>query len=99
LARAIAELQEAARLNPRHADAWRNLGLALAAKEDLTGALDALRRAETADPGDPRIPYARATVLARLDRVPEARAAAARALTLRPEYPEARELLERLPLP
>jgi tetratricopeptide (TPR) repeat protein len=93
---AVAELREAARLNPRHADAWRNLGLALAAKEDLTGALDALARAETAAPGDPRIPYARATVLARLDRLPEARAAAARALELRPDYPEARELLQTL---
>jgi Flp pilus assembly protein TadD len=87
------------RLNPRHADAWRNLGLALAAKEDLTGALDALARAESIDPNDPRIPYARATVLARLGRAADARAAASRALELRPDYSEARELMERLPLP
>jgi tetratricopeptide (TPR) repeat protein len=97
LAQAIAELREAARLNPRLADAWRNLGLALASKEDLPGALEALVKAESVDPGDPRIPYARATVLARLNRLPEARAAAARALELRPDFPEARELIQRLP--
>jgi Flp pilus assembly protein TadD len=93
---AITELQEATRLNPRLADAWRNLGLARAAKEDLPGALEALRRAEELSPGDARIPYARATVLARLDRMSEARAAATHALELRPDYPEARELLQRL---
>jgi tetratricopeptide (TPR) repeat protein len=99
LTQAIAELREAARLNPRHAGAWRNLGLALAAKEDLSGALEALTRAESVDPGDARIPYARATVLARLGRVAEARAAAARALELRPEYPEAQELMQSLSAP
>jgi len=97
LEKAIAELKEAVRLNPRHAGAWRNLGLALAAKDDLTGARDALARAEGVDAGDARIPYARATVLARLGRVAEARAAAERALELRPDYAEARELLRRLP--
>jgi len=98
LAQAIVELQEAARLNPRHVGAWRNLGLALAAKEDLTGALEALVRAESIDPTDPSIPYARATVLVRLNRVPDARAAAARALELRPDYPEALKLLQTLPI-
>jgi tetratricopeptide (TPR) repeat protein len=96
LEKAIAELQQATRLNPRHADAWRNLGLARAAQEDLAGALQALERAEGLEPGDPRIPYARATVLARLDRVAEARAAAARALQLRPDYAQAQELMQRL---
>jgi predicted CXXCH cytochrome family protein len=96
LEKAIAELHEAVRLNPRHADAWRNLGLALAAKDDLNGARNALERAEGIEPGDARIPYARATVLARLGRVAEARAAAERALELRPDYPEARELMQRL---
>jgi tetratricopeptide (TPR) repeat protein len=93
---AIAELQEATRLNPRLADAWRNLGLARAAQEDLTGALDALGRAESLEPRDPRIPFTRATVLARLNRMAEARVAAARALELRPDFPEARDLMERL---
>jgi tetratricopeptide (TPR) repeat protein len=96
LPQVIAELQEAVRLNPRHAGAWRNLGLALAAKEDLAGALEALVRAESIDSNDPRIPYARATVLVRLGRVSDARTAAARALELRPDYPEARELIQSL---
>jgi tetratricopeptide (TPR) repeat protein len=93
---AIAQLQEATRLNPRYADAWRNLGLARAAQDDLPGALDALARAEGLEPGDPRLPYARATVLARLRRAAEARTAALRALELRPDYSEALELLDRL---
>ena len=38
----------------------------------------------------------RATVLARLNRLDEARAAAARALELRPDYGEAQELMQRL---
>jgi tetratricopeptide (TPR) repeat protein len=96
---AIAELREAVRLNPRYADAWRNLGLALAARNDLSAANDALSQAETVDPADPRIPYSRATVLARLGRVSEARAAAERALSLRADYPEAQELLQRLASP
>jgi predicted CXXCH cytochrome family protein len=96
---AIAELREAVRLNPRYADAWRNLGLALAAQNDLNAASDALTRAETADPADPRIPYARATVLARLGRAGEARAAAERALSLRADYAEAQELLRSLSVP
>jgi predicted RNA polymerase sigma factor len=58
--------------------------------------LEALGRAETLEAGDARIPYARATVLAQLNRLAEARAAAARALELRPDYDEARELMERL---
>jgi predicted CXXCH cytochrome family protein len=96
LDRAIVELREAVRLNPRHADAWRNLGLALAGKDDLADAAEALARAEAVDPEDPRIPYSGATVLARLGRDDEARTAAARALKLRPDYPEAQELLQRL---
>jgi predicted CXXCH cytochrome family protein len=96
---AIAELREAVRLNPRFADAWRNLGLALAAQNDLNAASDALAQAEKADQADPRIPYARATVLARLGLVSEARAAAERALSLRADYAEAQELLQRLALP
>jgi len=98
LPQAIVELQEAVRLNPRHVGAWRNLGLAQAAKDDLTGALESLVRAESIEATDPSIPYARATVLVRLGRMPDARAAAARALELRPDYPEARELLQTLPI-
>ena len=99
LAQTVVELREAVRLNPRYTDAWRNLGLALAAQNDLNAASDALAHAETVDPADPRIPYARATVLARLGRLAEARSAAERALVHRPDYPEAQELLRRLNVP
>ena len=44
----------------------------------------ALVRAESADPSDPSVPYARATVLARLGKLDEARSAARRALELDP---------------
>ena len=59
-------------------------------------AIDALLRAEGIDAQSPQIPYARATILARLGRVEEARKAAHRALDLRPDYRDAASLLESL---
>ncbi len=85
------------RLDPRHARAWYNLGLMLNSRGRNADALEALLRAESADPADPRIPYARATILARAGRSAEARAAAARALELQRDFPEAQELLRNLP--
>ena len=76
----VVALEKAVRLDPRHARAWFNLGLARNAQGQSDAALEALLRAETVAPDDPQIPYARATVLARLGRKPEARAAAQRAL-------------------
>lgn len=92
----IAALDQAVRLDPRHARAWYNLGLARSAGQQPEGALEALIQAEAIDPTDARIPYAQATVLARLERIVEARVAARRALGLRPDFGEARELLEAL---
>ncbi len=89
-------LETAVRVDSRHARAWYNLGLARVGAGDSTGALDALLRAESLTPRDPSIPYARATVLARLGRVEEARAAAARALEIQPGHPEAVALLASL---
>lgn len=89
-------LEQAVKLNPQLAPAWYNLGLAYAAQNQLSLALEALVRAESADARSARIPYARATVLARLGRPDEARRAAQRALELQPGYPEARELLRAL---
>lgn len=97
LRQAIQALQRAVKLDPRHARAWYNLGLARNAQGDVPGALDALLRAESADPNDPRIPYARATILAQQGRFGEARQAAARALEIRPDFSEARQLLQQLP--
>ena len=60
-------------------------------------ALQALIRAESADSSDPRSPYARATILARLNRWEEARRAARRALEIEPHFEAARELLQQMP--
>jgi len=95
-ARVLAELEAAVKCDPRHARAWYNLGLARSGRNDDNGALEALARAEGADGTDPRIPYARATVLARLGQINEARSAARRALELNPNYSDAATLLQSL---
>ena len=90
------ELATAVRLDPRHAAAWYNLGLAQNGLGQTDSAIQSLVRAETVAPEDARIPYARATILARLGRTAEAKAAARRALEIRPGFPEARQLLQTL---
>jgi len=89
---ALAELESAVRLDPRHARAWYNLGLAQNYQNQPDLALDSLSRAETAQPEDPQIPYARATILARLQRTTEALKSVRRALELAPHYEEAQQL-------
>jgi len=88
----IQSLQEATRLDPSLSRAWYNLGLAKNGQGDIPGALDALQRGELANPRDPGIPYARATILARQNRIPEAIAALDSALRISPGYREAQEL-------
>ena len=94
--RVIPELELAVKYNPHHARAWYNLGLARSAQGDNMGAKEALAHAETADPDDPRIPYARAIVLAKLGNISEARASAQRALDLAPSFTDAAILLRQL---
>jgi tetratricopeptide (TPR) repeat protein len=89
-------LEETVKLDPQFARAWYNLGLAYAGQEKLDQALNALMRAESLDARSPQIPYARATVLARLGGTEEAKSAARRALELQPSYREAVELLQAL---
>jgi Flp pilus assembly protein TadD len=93
---ARAALAESVRLDSRFARAWYNLGLADAAQNNLEPALAALLRAESLAARSPQIPYARATVLARLGRTDDARRAAQRALELQPGFPGATELLRTL---
>ena len=88
----IASLQEAVRLDPSLARAWYNLGLARNGQKDIPGALDALQRGELANPRDPSIPYARATILARQGRKQEAVAALDRVLSVAPGHGEALQL-------
>jgi len=97
LPEATAALDQAVTLDPRHARAWYNLGLARHAAGDAAGAISALLRAETNAPDDPRIPYARATILAQSGQPEEARQAARRAIEIRPTFEPAHELLTRLP--
>ena len=80
--RMVQELELAVKCNPQFALAWYNLGLARSGQGDDPGALQALVQAESADPSDPRAPYARATVLVRMGKLEEARSAARRALEL-----------------
>jgi len=94
LPRALRLLAEAVQLDPQFAQAWYNLGLAHSASGDAESALEALVRAESVDSHSPQIPYARATVLARLGRDVEARQAVRRTLELDPRHAEARQLLE-----
>jgi Flp pilus assembly protein TadD len=94
--RVIPELEQAVKLNPQFARAWYNLGLARSAQGDAVGAITALLRAESADPTDPRIPYARATVLARMGNLREARVAARHALELDHNFTAAADLLQQL---
>ena len=97
LDQATKALEEAAKLDPQFSQAWYNLGLAYSSSGQPERALDALARAESADATSPRIPYARATILAQLGRVSEARAAARRALEIQPSYSDATQLLQSLP--
>lgn len=94
--RTIEALEEAVRLAPRHARALYNLGLAYNARGETENAIQMLTRAESAAPDDAGIPYASATIYARLGRTAEARAAAGRALQIRPDFGEARELQQQL---
>jgi Flp pilus assembly protein TadD len=70
--------------------------LARSAQGDLAAAVGALLHAESADPNDPRIPYARATVLARQGNIEAAQTAARRALDLNPNFTAAADLLRQL---
>jgi tetratricopeptide (TPR) repeat protein len=95
----IASLQEAVRLNPTLARAWYNLGLAKNGRGDISGALEALQRGELADPRDPGIPYARATILAQLGRKQEAIHALDTTLRIMPGHGEALQLKAMLSRP
>ena len=89
----IAALQDCVRVTPQFARAWYNLGLALNGQGRTAEAMDALRKGEVADPSDPGIPYARATILAQLGQKQEAIAATQKALNINPGFQEARQLM------
>ncbi len=88
----IAALEDAVRLDPTLARAWYNLGLAKNVLKDINGAMAAFQRGEAANPADPAIPYARATILAQLGRKQEALAALDKALLIQPQHTESLQL-------
>ena len=88
----VTALEEAVRLDPLLGRAWYNLGLAKSSLNDPEGALTALLRGEAASPTDPGIPYARATVLARLGRMDEAMQALDRTLQIDRGHAEAMQM-------
>lgn len=92
----ISSLEKTVELDARHARAWYNLGLAYNSTNQIPKAIEALRRGEAAGPSDYAIPYARATIHARLNQRNEAIEAATRALHLNPNFPEAAMLLKSL---
>jgi predicted CXXCH cytochrome family protein len=98
-AETVAELEKTVKLDPGYARAWYNLGLAKSSMNQPQAAIAALRQGEAADPNDSAIPYARATIHARLGQKNEALAAAALALQLRPDFTEARQLIQALSRP
>ena len=59
-------------------------------------AIESLLRGESVEPREARIPYARATILARLGQRNAAAAAARRALEIDPAHADARRLLQQL---
>ncbi|MCB1224577.1 MAG: tetratricopeptide repeat protein [Verrucomicrobiales bacterium] len=92
LEKTAAALREAVRLDPQFGRAWYNLGLALNGLERPEEAVDALLKGEIADPQDPGIPYARATILARLGKKAEALQAVDRTLQIEPAFQPAQQL-------
>jgi predicted CXXCH cytochrome family protein len=96
LAGTIESLETTVRLEPGFGRAWYNLGLARSASNQPQQAIAALLKAESADPADAAIPYARATIHARLGERDQAIDAAQRALLLRKDFPEAFQLIQSL---
>ena len=94
--RALEWLEETVRRAPEFGRAWYNLGLAYAASERLTNAIDALRRAETLLPGSPDPAFARATIHLRLRDPVSARAAARTALEQDARHAPSLTLLQQL---
>ena len=93
---ATTALEAAVKLDPQFSRAWYNLGLAYSQANQPERGLEALVRAESIDRQAGRIPYARATILARLGRLQEARTAARRALELDPAFSDAAALVQKL---
>jgi tetratricopeptide (TPR) repeat protein len=89
----VSSLEQAVKLDAGMHRAWYNLALARNSKGDANGAIEALGRGEAANPADPALPYARATILMKLGKKEEALAAAQKALVAQPQNPEFQQLV------
>jgi tetratricopeptide (TPR) repeat protein len=94
--KAVSALEKTVGLDPYNGRAWYNLGLAYNGMNRQQEAIAALLKGEAAEPSDAAIPYALATILARLDRRDEALQAVTRALQIRQDFPEAIQLIRAL---
>jgi predicted CXXCH cytochrome family protein len=96
-AQAAVELEWATKLAPRDAGYLYKLALLYDKLGRPDDAVNTIARAEAIDSSDPEMPYARATILLKLGRTADARAAARRALQINPNYEPAQQLLQTLP--
>lgn len=94
---AVEQLEWATKLAPRDAQYAYKLALGYDRLGRADEAVNTLLRAESIEPTNPEFPYARATILLKVRRPADARAAAQRALQLNPNYAPARELLQSVP--
>jgi tetratricopeptide (TPR) repeat protein len=92
----IQALEKAVTLDTANGRAWYNLGLAYNSQNQFQKAVQALLQAEKATPSDATIPYARATILARVGQIDAAIQAVQRSLQLNPTGSDALELLQYL---
>ncbi|MGZ5569075.1 MAG: ammonia-forming cytochrome c nitrite reductase subunit c552, partial [Limisphaerales bacterium] len=93
---ATTELEQTVAKNAEFGDGWYNLGLAYSQAGRLPEAVRSVEQAERVNATEPRYVYARATILARMNRGAEAREAALRVLSLDPKNQQAVELLQSL---
>ena len=93
---AARELRATLKIDPAHANAWYNLGLALNQLNQPDEAISALLEAQKHDRVSARAPYARATILAQQKRVEEAREACRLAIKRDPNHQQARILWQQL---
>jgi superkiller protein 3 len=94
LSGATTELELTVAKDSEFADGWYNLGLAYSQSGRLDDAVRSIEHAERISSSEVRYPYARATILARMNRIPEAREAALHVLSLDPKNQQAGELLQ-----
>lgn len=90
-------LERAVAQRPASSPAHESLGLALLLQGLTDRAIPALSRAAALDSSSASARYNLAVALAQAGKIAEARAQAEAALRIRPDYPQAQEMLQRLP--